>query len=506
MRRIITEVQSLGIRAPAKTDMRNGGAGPAEGCTFLFADKAVNVPMGQPYVLQSPYQLKPQGNDYLLLKEGRECCQLSLPSRPKFYAYSSHQGLDYPKIAILHGKDCLASTVLQSCSYWETPAQCAFCAIGVSLANKQTILKKSPQQLAEVAQKAKELDRIKHVVLTTGTASPPGEEIWHLANCARAIKEKADLPVHVQFAPPQDLSLLSLLKDSGVDTVGIHIESLNPQVLEKMAPAKAKIGIRDYEKSWKRAVQIFGANQVSSFLIAGLGEKLDSIISGSEILADMGVYPFIVPLRPIKGSKLEDCQPPAPEFMVQVYEKVAEVLTRKGLAASRSLAGCVRCSACSALDLYENSSAILICHSVRNEQELQEAHAIRREVFVQEQAVFENSDLDKYDQLSTHLVVKSKGSIIGTVRIYPDPDKSGDWVGSRLAVRKEHRAYRVGRLLIREAMKRVKKRGAVNFKAHIQLSNVRFFEKVGWNCVGPVQEFCGLPHQLMHADLEKIKD
>ena len=86
--------------------------------------------------------------------------------------------------------------------------------------------------------------------------------------------------------------MLHLLKEAGVDTVGIHIESFDLDTLNRVAPAKAAIGLKRYEEAWKKAVELFGPNQVSSFVVVGLGEDPHSIISGSSLLADMGVYPL----------------------------------------------------------------------------------------------------------------------------------------------------------------------------------------------------------------------
>ncbi len=51
---------------------------------------------------------------------------------------------------------------------------------------------------------AKELDSIRQVVLTTGRAAIPGEEIDHLARCATAVKKITGLPIQAQFLPPPD--------------------------------------------------------------------------------------------------------------------------------------------------------------------------------------------------------------------------------------------------------------------------------------------------------------
>jgi putative N-acetyltransferase (TIGR04045 family) len=344
------------------------------------------------------------------------------------------------------------------------------------------------------------------MVLTSGTADIRDREIDYMARCTAAIKASVQLPIHVQFLPPADLGKINQLKTAGVDTVGIHIESFDDDVLRLMAPAKARIGLDKYEAAWKEAVSVFGPNQVSSFLIAGLGESPDSITWGSEFLADLGVYPFIVPLRPIPGTPLQDAIPPEPGVMSHIYQSAANILRRKGLTSRDSLAGCVRCGACSALPLYEEPFHQLTYHSARTDDELSQAFKIRREVFVNEQALFVDSDIDEFDARSIHIVAKKEGRVIGTVRIFPDPQyRSGHWVGGRLAVLKEFRDYRVGAALVKEAMIRVKKKGGVVFTAHIQKNNIRFFRKLGWEALGPIENYLGRPHQIMQADLSRVK-
>ncbi|MDJ0784938.1 MAG: MSMEG_0568 family radical SAM protein [Desulfosarcinaceae bacterium] len=508
MKEIITDIQSLGVRVPKTIIGRSGGAGPAEGRAFLLDDIPVNVPIRSAYTKNSPYSLSEgKKGGYNLLKEGRPIATTRVVPAPLFYDRVYEDGIPFQKIALLHGKDCLATTVLQECANWKANWRCSFCATQISLNKGRTIARKTPQQLAAVAEMAVRRDGVRHMVMTSGTGDPAGSEIEYLAQCTATVKGRIDLPVHVQFIPPTKLALMDRLKQAGVDTVGIHIESFHEPTLKRVAPVKSHIGLARYEEAWQRAVALFGPNQVSSFLIVGLGEPPESVVRGSEVLADLGVYPFVVPLRPIPGSWLESRRPPKPERMQEIYSAVARILRRKGLTAQNSLAGCVRCGACSALATYEKPLVDITCHSARSDQERAAAFAIRQMVFVEEQGIFKGTDRDERDPFSIHIVARQGEEIVGTVRVFRNPQGSnGHWVGSRLAVHPEHRAFRVASTLVKEAMKRVKKSGCNVFTAHIQEQNIRFFKKLGWTPIGKPDTYHGYPHQQMQADLDRVPD
>lgn len=499
---LITEIQSLGVKIGHDAIKRTGGAGPAEAGSLSISGFVVSVPTGSDYVTRSPYSLRVGGDNFFLFKNDAEILPAQTVPRPRFYDETTEDGTSFRKIALLHGTDCLATTVLQTCTYWNTSNRCRFCGIELSLASRNTIPLKTPEQLAETAARAKELDGIRHVVLTTGTATPPEDEISILIQSARAIKKKTGLPIHAQFMPPRKMKRLQDLKDSGVDTVGIHIESFDAEILRELAPVKAAVGLAQYQKAWEQAVQLFGPNQVSSFILVGLGETTDSVTSGSDLLAGMGVYPFVVPLRPIPGSRMEQALPPDPEIMTSIYREVAKSLSRKGLSYKQSLAGCVRCGACSALPAHELPMEKIVCHPSRTEDELEEAFSIRKSVFVQEQNLFKRTDADEHDQKAIHLVAKYEDLIIGTVRVYKAGTGNGDWIGGRLAVKKGFRTSGAGERLVREAVATVKKNGCNHFTAHIQEQNISFFEQLGWKGIGPAKEHFGRPHQLMAANLE----
>lgn len=341
----------LGAKVSGMDKGRKAGAGPAAGGMFLFGGTVANVPTQSWFVSQSPYSVDAEDGIYVLKREEERITNVRFP-HAKFQELKTKDGVPYYKIALLHGADCLATTTVQTCTYWDTPKRCKFCTIELSLRSGATIAKKKPEQLAEVAVAAKKLDHVTHVTLTTGTTSTPDKGIKHLMAVASAIKEATGLPVHAQFEPPKELSMIDCLYDT-VDTVGIHVESFDRAVLKEIAPCKVEIPFEVYIEAWKRSVAIFGDTQVSSYVIAGIGEGDESIIEGSRKLAELGVYPFIVPLRPIPGSILEDKRPPEPDRMRHIYEAVAAILHETGMSWRKNKAGCVRCRACSALSDFE---------------------------------------------------------------------------------------------------------------------------------------------------------
>ena len=488
-------------------EKRSGGAGPAEGGTLIIKGVAATVPLDSPFAADSPWSLRlgPEGAELLLGGEPVEA-EVEIAPRPRFYDEVTPEGVPLKQVALLHGRDCLASTVLQRCLFFNGPNRCSFCGIELSLDAGNTLEQKTPEQLALAAAKAKELDGASHVVLTTGSAAPAGSELKHLAACARAIKESSGLPIHAQFLPPPFNRSFRALAEAGVDTVGLHVESFDPTVLERHAIPKAGLGLGRFVEAWLEAVEVFGPGQVSSFLIAGLGEDPDELVAGCRMLAEMGVYPYLLPLRPIPGSELAEAAPPDPEYMSGLYKRVAAALQQTGMSAAQSKAGCVRCGACSALGAWELEPARLVVRPARGEAEREAALAVRERVFVREQGIVPLSDRDQIDERSIHLLALVQGDIVGTVRVYQSEDRPEAWVGGRLAVEKSQRRSGAGAALVREAMRTVRRRGCTHFTAEIQQANVAFFERLGWSRSGEPYEIHGWVHQPMTAELSAAPD
>ena len=442
--RLKTEIQSLGVRLDeAEPTGRLGGAGPAEGRVILLSGRPASVPVASPFVADSPYRLSRHGEAWFLMTGDDRWIEVDLPPEPAFHGKTTRTGLPFGKVALLHGADCLATTVIQACGFRRGGGGCRFCGIDLSLDAGRTTAKKDPADLAEVAAEAARAGLVSHVVLTSGS-TPGGEgETALLAACTRAVKAASSLPVHVQLLPPDDPRALGRLEAAGADTVGIHMESFDEEVLRRTAPHKAALGPDRFDRAWLEAVERFGPNQVSSFLIAGLGESDASVLEGGERLARIGVYPYLVPLRPIPGTPMGDGRPPAPERMERLYRGLASAVLAAGLEARRSMAGCVRCGACSALPEYEPIRPRGVRTRIAaGDADLERCFEIRRRVFVEELAFFPGTDRDDHEARAVHLLGECDGEAVGTFR-----QRSPEWwstatsTGSTRATGRRHRCW-----------------------------------------------------------------
>ena len=123
---------------------------------------------------------------------------------------------------------------------------------------------------------------------------------------------------------------------------------------------------------------------------------------------------------------------------------------------------------------------------------------IRHRIFVEEQRVIPFTDVDDWDRdPDTIHVLAGRGSVaVGTVRLYRT-DPADRWKGDRLAVLPGHRAGVVGMRLVRFAVSTAAAAGGDVMDAFVQLQNVSFFERLGWEHNGPTVPYYGLPHQPM---------
>jgi radical SAM protein (TIGR04043 family) len=357
---LMTELQSLGARwvGPDGPGLsRIGGAGPSDHKALVLGGETLMVPIHTAASASSPYAIRPSGTGRgFLERNGERVGDVSFPTPPRFYGETTAEGVPYWKIAQLHATDVLATTVLQQCvRYLDRDTACQFCAIGQSLAAGRTVARKTPAQLAEVAEAAVRLDGVRHMVMTTGTPGTPDRGARVLTECAAAITARVDLPIQAQCEPPDDDAWFERMKAAGIVSLGMHLEAVTEGVRSRIMPGKAEVPVARYLAAFERAAAVFGRGQVSTYILGGLGDGPDDILAICRVLVRIGVYPFVVPFVPIRGTPLEAHPPPAPAFMQDLLAGVAAIVRDGGLRRETLKAGCGRCGACSTLKAHETS-------------------------------------------------------------------------------------------------------------------------------------------------------
>lgn len=118
--------------------------------------------------------------------------------------------------------------------------------------------------------------------------------------------------------------------------------------------------------------------------------------------------------------------------------------------------------------------------------------AVRREVFVEEQGVAEDDEWDGLDPRARHWVAESStGEAIATARVLPTGQLG------RMAVRAGYRGQGIGRALLEEVLRVLAAEGQPAPFLNAQTQVIGFYQRFGFEAVGPVFEDAGIPHRRM---------
>ena len=120
------------------------------------------------------------------------------------------------------------------------------------------------------------------------------------------------------------------------------------------------------------------------------------------------------------------------------------------------------------------------------------AEPVRFAVFVEEQKVPVEIELDEFDPVSLHaLAIDADGAVLGTGRLLPDGH-----IG-RMAVRRQARGSGVGSALLRALMEAARARGDREVVLSAQTHAIAFYARFGFVAEGEQYDDAGIPHQLM---------
>jgi len=125
----------------------------------------------------------------------------------------------------------------------------------------------------------------------------------------------------------------------------------------------------------------------------------------------------------------------------------------------------------------------------------EEASRIRLAVFVVEQRVPGELEMDARDADCLHALAFDDGRAVGTGRLLPDGH-----IG-RMAVLKEARSRGVGGAILERLVEEARRRGMARVALSAQTHALGFYRRHGFSAVGPVFDEAGIAHQEMRRAL-----
>ena len=129
---------------------------------------------------------------------------------------------------------------------------------------------------------------------------------------------------------------------------------------------------------------------------------------------------------------------------------------------------------------------------VKNDQEKELVLSIRRIVFIEELNIPEYMEIDDNEDLATYILANIGSEYVGTARWR---DTNSGIKLERFAVLSEYRSYGVGTAMTKFILNELDHSKLIYLNA--QESAISFYEKLGFDSIGPRFDEVGIAHQKM---------
>jgi len=136
---------------------------------------------------------------------------------------------------------------------------------------------------------------------------------------------------------------------------------------------------------------------------------------------------------------------------------------------------------------------------VTSDKELKAAFEVRKQVFVEEQGISQELELDGHDSEALHIVVQDGERVIGTTRVlFPAPSQAKI---ERMAVLKPYRHQGIGSGIIAFLNEELRNRQVEQVILHAQYPVVAFYKSCGFEESGAPFWEAGIKHIKMERQL-----
>ncbi len=136
---------------------------------------------------------------------------------------------------------------------------------------------------------------------------------------------------------------------------------------------------------------------------------------------------------------------------------------------------------------------------VSNEQEQKDAYFVRQKVFVEEQNVSLEEEMDQFDDIATHFVGYEDNLPVAASRLrYVE----GYGKLERICILKKYRGRGYGKQMILHMEQEVSNQGYEKSKLNAQIQALDFYKNLGYEVVSEEFMDAGIPHVTMTKTLD----
>lgn len=130
----------------------------------------------------------------------------------------------------------------------------------------------------------------------------------------------------------------------------------------------------------------------------------------------------------------------------------------------------------------------------KGKEDFKDASMIREEVFVKEQNVPIEIEMDEFDDPAHHIIIYENHKPVTVGRLL---EKENHYVIGRIAVLKEFRGKQYGKVVMENILTKAKDLGAKEIRLHAQFYAKNFYEKLGFEAYGEIFDEAGIDHISM---------
>jgi biotin synthase-like enzyme len=294
----------------------------------------------------SPWLCTLEDGLLVLKRDGKVVIEVRHIPRPGYYGLEASKDIIMRRIAPKRGQDCLVLNYSPFCMYWATDDGCDFCNIVPNIGwtkDDLQVSKRTVDQVRATTKAAFDEGCVRHILLTGGylkkhvrddgsVLDREGNKIMSVVRAMQEALETDEIPVNVIRTAPEDLDTIEPHKEQGVYSVAYNLEVWDKDLFAKHCPGKETVQGRDH---WLQALelagQLYGPGKVSTHLVTGFREPMESLFEGVEWLSERGVGSIPLVWSPVEGTAYAGESAESAEWFVEAVRGIADIRLKHGV-------------------------------------------------------------------------------------------------------------------------------------------------------------------------------